>query len=76
MMVLRPPTPESPRVLMPESQPQNSDIIGLGYSLGVGSFLNSLHDLDVHSRLRTTTLDSPKKNVWPWALEFKDAGDS
>ena len=76
MMVLRPPTPESPGLLMPGSQPQNSDIIGLGYSLGVGNFLNSLRDLDVHSRLRTTTLDSPKKNVWAWTLEFKDPGDS
>lgn len=28
--------------------------MGLGNSLGVGNFQNSLGDLDVHSRLRTT----------------------
>lgn len=57
VMVFGPSVPQSPGVLMPGLHPQNSDIMVLGYLLGMGNFEISLGDFDMHSRLRTTTLD-------------------
>lgn len=75
-MVLGPLTPESSGVLMPASHRQNSDVMDLGHSLGMGNFLNSLGDSDVHSRLRVTSLDSLEKNFRAWALESAALQDS
>lgn len=69
VMVFGPSVPQSPGVLMPGLHPQNSDIMVLGYLLGMGNFEISLGDFDMHSRLRTTTLDIKIISGYgPWIL--------